>query len=147
MKANKFKRNRPFDIPKKPDTLELMIGWFFDQIRMIVDSENHRFKFDGGNQILDILYDSALDENVNIGFSWDEDTHIWYIELLPTVTYLGATVRPETNEDDILNLPLVAFRFSRIYRLHAYEYFHPEDRKKIDKIKEIMKGAKNGREK
>lgn len=140
MKAKEFKRNFPFDIPKDPSTLELYLGWFFDQIRMIVGVENGKWKFDGGQQVLDILHEAASVEGVNIAFSWDKDTGIWYIE---------DPEEGKITKEDVLNLPLVAFRFSKIYRHHADEYVHPEDKskKEIKAIGEIIKEGKNGRRK
>jgi hypothetical protein len=140
LKAEEFKRNFPFDIPKNPSNLELMLGWFFDQIRMIVGVENHKWKFDGGCQVLDILHEAAFAEGVNIAFSWDKDTGIWYIE---------DPKEGKITKKDILNLPLVAYRFSKIYRHHANEYTHPEDKSKrqIRAISELIKEGKNGRKK
>lgn len=102
----------PFDIPDTPDELELMVGWFFDRLRVIVSIENHHVKFDGVRQIIDILEDASIVEKVNVKFLWVNGQ--WYISDFET-------------KEDILNLPKVLKRFSRIYRHHALEYSHGDD--------------------
>lgn len=134
MNNKEFRRGYPFDVPKHPTAIQLMLGWFFDQINLIVDHENHVAKFDGGEQVLEILHEAAYFEEVNVAFSWDRETNIWYIENPPDC---------EMTEEDFCNLPLVAYRFSKIYRHHAKEYGCGEDEAKS--LCELMEGAKDGR--
>jgi len=120
-----FRRGKPFDIPEHPDELEQMMGWFFDQIRVMVRDENHHYKFDGITQILNILHDSRWQLDICIDFS--EDDGMWNPEIIEPTTYLGYIIRRGTTEEDILNLPLVAIRFSRIYRHKANKYSNGEN--------------------
>lgn len=104
----------PFEFPETPDELEMMVGWFFDRLRVIVSIENHSLKFDGVRQIIDILHDAGELERVNVKFAWVNGQ--WFI--------------PEFgNEQDILNLPKLLRRFSRIYRHHASDYSYGDDEK------------------
>lgn len=103
----RWKSGDPFDIPEDPDMLELMVGWFWDRIRIIVSIENHILKFDGPQQVLDILGDAAKIERINMSFAYSGGQ--WWI------------LDPGT-EEDVMNLPRLAKRFSRIYRHHASEY-------------------------
>jgi len=96
-----------FDIPSNPDELDLLVGWFWERIILIVSKENLVLKFDGSQQVLNILRDAAEIENVNITFY--EHNGWWNIETAE-------------NKEDILNLPRLARRFSRIYRHHANDY-------------------------
>lgn len=116
-----FERGKSFDIPLKPGKLELMIRWFFLDIRRICENENHHFKFDGIQQILAILYDSSIEKNINIGFM--EEDGEWYPVSIPVITYLGAIVRQGTTQEDVLNLPIILIKFSNIYRFNAKNYF------------------------
>lgn len=120
-----FRRGSPFDIPDKPDKLEQMIGWFFDQVRVIVSCENHIYKFDGKQQVLDILHDSRFVENVNVDFS--EECGQWFIDEVKSSSYLGKTIRQATTVQDVLNLPIVAKRFSKTYRFNAKQYANGEN--------------------
>jgi hypothetical protein len=97
-----------------------MIGWFFDQVRVIVACENHHFKFDGKQQILDILHASRFKECISVDFS--EECGQWFIDEVEASSYLGITIRRATTPADVLNLPLVAKRFSRTYRFEAKRY-------------------------
>lgn len=104
-----FRRGNPFDIPKNPNDIELMLGWFFDQIRVIVSHENHHHKFDGVQQILDILAECSKLEQINVFFI--ESNGQWYL--------LDSEL---TTKEDILNLPKLAYRFSKVYRHRAKEF-------------------------
>ena len=107
MRFSSQRQGNPFDIPETPDDLEMMVGWAFDRLRVIITIENHVLKFDGPKQILNILQDAALIENVDVEFSWDDGQ--WFIE------HFGG-------KEDVLGLPKVIKRFGMIYRRHASEY-------------------------
>ena len=116
----------PFDIPSDPDELDLIVGWFWERIILVITVENHTMKFHNSDQILDILHEAAEVEKINITFF--ECNGWWNIETAAT---------PE----DVLNLPRVAYRFSRIYRFHAKDYAtgpRQELKKLIGDKKEIV---------
>ena len=117
----------PFDLPTDPDKLDLMVGWFWERIILIVTKENHTLKFDGTEQVLNILREAAEVEQINVTFY--ECNGWWNIESAAT-------------KEDILNLPRIAMRFSRIYRHHAREYATGENKS----VHELMEGLKDGRE-
>jgi hypothetical protein len=121
-------RGNPFDYPETPDELELMVGWFFDRLRVIVTIENHTLKFDGARQIIDILQTACthdiervsfnnyklieVDNPVELTFSWWKGQ--WFIEDVG-------------GPDDVLRLPEVLKRFSRIYRFDAKNYSYGDN--------------------
>lgn len=107
MDISKYRRGNPFDVPTHPDQLELMLGWIFDQVRVIVIIENHHHKFDSPDQVLEILHDSAEIEGVDVEFSYSDGQ--WNLERAGS-------------KEDILNLPKVIKTFSRIYRHNALDY-------------------------
>ena len=113
------KRGDPFDFPESPDELELMVGWFFDRLRVIISIENMSPKFDGIHQVLDILQDAADINNINIKF--DHHNGQWYINGIEGIT----------EDKDILHLPSVLKTFSRLYRHHATKYSYG-DREDIE---------------
>lgn len=121
MDLNKYKNLDVFDIPETPDELELLIGWAFDRIRIIVSRENHYLKFDGPQQILDILEIAALREGVVISFSYIDGQ--WFIS-------------DAGSKEDILALPKVIRRFARIYRHNAGDYV--SDEPEFLRIKDIF---------
>lgn len=104
----------PFEFPDSPDELELMVGWFFDRLRVIVSIENHSLKFDGVRQIVDILHDAAEIEKNSARFMWLDGQ--WYISTI-------------SSEEDVLNLPRVLKTFSRIYRHAANDYAYGDNEK------------------
>lgn len=114
-----FKRDSPFDIPENPSELELMLGWFFDQLRVIVSIENHTLKYDSVEQLLSILHKCASDENINVRFSWEDGQ--WFIDYAE-------------KKEDILNLPRLIKCFSNIYRHNASEYKTKKDGKSFKEI-------------
>lgn len=108
--ANRFDSQRqgnPFEIPETPDELELMVGWFFDRLRVIVSIENHKLKFDGVRQVIDILHDAAEMTNNSARFAWVDGQ--WYIPFIES-------------KEDVLALPKLLKVFSKLYRHHANEY-------------------------
>lgn len=107
MDTTRFRLGNPFDIPSDPDALELMVGWFFDRIRVICAVENHTMKFHSISQILEILREASEVERVNCTFSWIDGQ--WFLN-------------SAKSKEDVLNLPKVAKRFSKIYRFHASDY-------------------------
>lgn len=115
--------NDVFNIPQDPDELDLMVGWFWERIILIVSKENHCLKFDGTQQVLDILKEAAEVEQINITFF--EHDGWWNIQ------HAGS-------KDDIRQLPRLARRFSRIYRHHANEYSTGENKS----ICELIEGVR-----
>jgi hypothetical protein len=120
MDLSRFKRGDPFDVPETPDQLELMVGWFFDQIRSIVSVENHTLKFDGAEQVVAILIEAKREAKVDIRFSYDRENSQLYID-------------KAGSEEDILNLPKVAKEFSKIYR-HDAKKFETGENKRIEEV-------------
>jgi len=112
--ADKYRRGNPFDFPENPDQLELMIGWFFDRIRVIVEIENHHAKWDGIQQALAIL-DVAKHKDCNPNNPIDINVDIIYQDGQWFISSAGSA-------NDVLRLPLLAKRFGKIYRHHAKEY-------------------------
>ena len=106
------KAGNPFDFPETPDDLELMVAWFFDRLRVIVSVENHVLKFDGVKQIIDILDIAGLAEKIDVNFAWVDGQ--WFITSYGT-------------PDDILHLPRLLKRFSRIYRFNAKDYSYGDE--------------------
>lgn len=120
----------PFTIPTTPDELDLMVGWFWERIILIVTVENHVMKYHNKDQVLEILREAAEVEDIHITFYESEGW--WNIE-------------SAESKEDILNLPRVAYRFSRVYRHHAKEYI-TGPREDIKKLTEGMDGLKDGKE-
>jgi len=118
--TERYRLGDPFLIPKDPDELELLIGWFWDRIRVIISVENMHMKFHSPEQVIAILERASLIRNVNLSYEWLDGQ--WNIMSNPEITYLGATVRPATCKEDVLNLPVVGRKFSRIYRFKAKHF-------------------------
>ncbi|KYC46688.1 MAG: hypothetical protein AMQ22_02078 [Candidatus Methanofastidiosum methylothiophilum] len=121
--VSKLRLGDPFDLPTNPDELDLMVGWFWERIILIVSKENHCLKFDGTEQVLSILKEAA--EVESIGVTFFEYNGWWNIE-------------NAESKEDVLNLPRIAYRFSRIYRHHAQEYATGQNQT----ICELMEGYK-----
>lgn len=92
----------PFDIPESPDEMELYIGWAFDRIRAILESENHTQKFDTTSELVALLDFSAGEVGLNVKFLYDEDDGQWDIIL--------------NDRNDYLYLPRIVKYFSKLYR-------------------------------
>ena len=119
MDTERFRLGDPFNIPSDPDELELMIGWFFDRLRVICAVENHSMKFYNVEQLLEILHEASTVEEIDITFSWYDGQ--WNIESAGC-------------GDDILNLPRLAKRFSKIYRFHARDYMNTGDKMDLNML-------------
>lgn len=101
------RKGNPFDVPESLDELEILIGWFWDRIRIIVSVENHILKFDGPKQVLKILEKSANEVGVTMVFAYSNGQW-WILDV--------------KEPEDVLNLPKVAKRFAQIYRHEAQKY-------------------------
>jgi hypothetical protein len=101
------RKGSPFDFPENPDELEMMNAWFFDRLRVIVSVENHTKKFDGIQQIFDILGDAKEIENIKVDIIYLNGQ--WFIA-------------DAGGPNDILALPRLLKRFGKIYRFHAKDY-------------------------
>jgi len=112
LRFSQQRQGNPFDIPDDIDELELMVGWFFDRLRVIVSVENHSQKFDGIRQVIDILHDAAAIENNSVKFAWVDGQ--WFISYIDS-------------KKDVLNLPKVLRRFSKIYRFAASDYVYGDN--------------------
>ena len=111
---NKWVESDKFKEPTTKNGLYDIIFVFFKRIERI-PKENHKHKFDGRRQILAILNRAAKDTAVKLYFT--ESDGQWYIHDIPE----------ETTKDDILNLPLVAERFSKIYRFYSKKYSYQDN--------------------
>jgi hypothetical protein len=88
------------------------VEYFFKDIKQVVKVENHRHKFSGPNQLLDMLHDSAEICGVNVEFK-----HIngyWCLSKAKTA-------------QDVNHLKHVVNAFRRLYRHHALDYKTDED--------------------
>jgi hypothetical protein len=106
MKEEHFKTGEPPNDPLYEEYGELIFD-FFDRIGDVVIIENHIHKFKDIHQLLNIIHDSAKMCNVKICIIYSDG--LWYLA--------GA----ETPQD-ILDLPMVAKMFSKLYRHHAHDY-------------------------
>lgn len=122
MDNQKFQRGEAFDFPQSPEEIEKMFEDFYERIHHIVVDENHHKKFDGTGQLSHILNDAAYEEKNCIKFTWIDGILFFDFEVI--------------KQDDVLNLPKVARRFSRIYRHKASKYFKGEG-----KSVAMLKGA------
>lgn len=111
MDTTKWKLGYPFDLPSSPEEVEFYIGWVSGRLHKIIMEENHVLKYKDMCQVLSILKKSASNVDVDIDFLYNRDTK--QIKIHPL---------PDTTKEDILNLPLVAKEFGRLYRFKAREF-------------------------
>ncbi|MDP3066107.1 MAG: hypothetical protein Q8N08_05140 [Methanobacteriaceae archaeon] len=117
--AMRFKRGDPFDIPERPELCEVYVAWFFDRIKTIITEENHIYKWKGVDSILQLLHESAEELGISVIFIYSNGQ--WYINGF-------------SSGEDFLNLPVLAKRFSKLYRFQSGQSTSP---------KESLNGKKN----
>jgi hypothetical protein len=104
----KWRKGDKLHTPQTPNEWDELIINFFLSIHKTVAKENHIHKYDGKQQVIDVLNDASDVEGINLKF-FEKDGE-W--GLLDT----------GYSREDLLRLSDLAFRFSRIYRYHAKDY-------------------------
>jgi hypothetical protein len=116
--ARRFRRGEPRESFETLTDFEEHIIYFFSRLKDIVSKENMIYKWKSVPHTLDMLHQATEIANVDIVFIYTDG--YWYIDHFSC-------------EEDILNLPVVAKIFSKMYRFQEGHGENPKARLKHDR--------------